>query len=57
MRQRLVLGGVASALVLSFAPQPASANHIMACEEGFERICWAVAIVELFVCQPRPVPC
>lgn len=50
MRQRLLLGGVASALALSFAPQPASASHVVYCNEGFEAICLVIDITERVLC-------
>lgn len=54
--KRALLGGVAAALALTLAPQPASANHIVACEPGFELLCLPVDLTERLLCD-RWVSC
>ena len=57
MRKRLLLGGIASAMALTLAPQPASANHLVACNEGFEVICTVIDLTERVVCNPKYLTC
>ena len=58
MRKALLLGGVASAIALTLAPQPASAtNPWFACEPGFEIICTVADRVHGIVCNPRYLTC
>lgn len=50
MRKRLLTLGLVAAAAVSLAP-PASANHIFACEPGFEIICTVSDTTERIVCR------
>lgn len=48
--KRLLIGGLAAAAFASFAPA-ASANHLFACEPGYEVICEVNDGVERILCR------
>ena len=49
---RVLLGGVAAALALTFAPH-ASATHSPACAEEIQIVCDVINLVDGLVCVPK----